>query len=410
MNVRKFLSNNLILLIMMNGAAVFNYVFQFIACRGLTPENYGVFNSLNSSLTLYLALFLSFPMAVSRFTVEVQMKHPDALGTFTGKVMKFFLTVLMVQTVAGLLLMPVLKSYFHYSETLPYVMMIIVMAGAIMVYPVSAFFQGSGRFAYVGLLNILFPVLKVAFGLVLVLYLGMQVKGALGAYAAGAAAICAYSIYLYFKFYASAPKGALPDGIFRRLAAFMIPATISSFTLSMFSSIDMIMIRHYFPTDEAGYYAVAAVIGKIALFLPGAVLFVILPEAAKNNMAGDKSFKLLYASLAIVFAISASFVVVVWAVPEFVIRVLFGSGYGAAAPLLKYIGSAMAFVIMTGTISTFNLGRSSYLYLAPLIFGVILEPVLISMFHESIFQVVQMVLTAAATTFVLTLGATLIRR
>jgi len=46
------------------------------------------------------------------------------------------------------------------------------------------------------------------------------------------------------------------------------------------------LVTHFFSAGQAGIYNAAATLGKVVIFLPMAVSFVMLPKVAKNHALG----------------------------------------------------------------------------------------------------------------------------
>ena len=78
----------------------------------------------------------------------------------------------------------------------------------------------------------------------------------------------------------------LPNGIFRDMANYFGPVFLSTTTIIILGTIDIALVRHYCSPEEAGLYATAAILGRIALFLPGALIAVLFPSAAKARALG----------------------------------------------------------------------------------------------------------------------------
>ncbi len=119
---------------------------------------------------------------------------------------------------------------------------------------------------------------------------------------------------------------------------------VGSLAFASLTNVDILLspAAYYFPGDVAGVYAAAALVGKAVLFLPAAVVTVLLPKAASRIAAGLTAQKILLASAAATFLIGISATVVLALVPEQLLVWAFGGDFrDAKMDLLGWFGLAM---------------------------------------------------------------------
>ncbi|MCH8313426.1 MAG: hypothetical protein IID17_10620 [Nitrospinae bacterium] len=71
--MRKFLRNNLLILVLLNSSNIFSYLFQLVAGRTLTTIDYGTFNAVNSLAVILSAPVAVLPLVFSRYTVKLEI-------------------------------------------------------------------------------------------------------------------------------------------------------------------------------------------------------------------------------------------------------------------------------------------------------------------------------------------------
>ena len=91
-----------------------------------------------------------------------------------------------------------------------------------------------------------------------------------------------------------------------------------------------------------GVYAAAALIGKAVLFLPSALVTVLLPKAASRAAAGLTAQKILLASAGVTAALTLFAAGVLALVPESLVVWAFGGDFSESAALLGWFGLAMS--------------------------------------------------------------------
>ena len=168
-------------------AGACNYIYQLYMGRALGPEEYGVFGSLFAIFYIISVLTATIQTSVARFVSKfIGEGAKEKIHYFMQGLLKrmFFLGIVMFLFfvfISGWLssflkidaVMPViiLGSIFLFSTLLP------VNLGAL---------QGLQKFVSLGFNRVLSSSLKLVFGIVLVV-IGFEVNGALGAVVVGSA-------------------------------------------------------------------------------------------------------------------------------------------------------------------------------------------------------------------------------
>src|SRR5262249_55225187 len=104
---------------------------------------------------------------------------------------------------------------------------------------------------------------------------------------------------------------------------------------------DVILAATFLPSKQVGVYAAAALAGKVVLFLPAAIVTVLLPKAAARAAAGLASRRILLASLGVTLAISLFASAILALIPESALVWAFGGDFRESTALLGWFGLAM---------------------------------------------------------------------
>ena len=107
------------------------------------------------------------------------------------------------------------------------------------------------------------------------------------------------------------------------------------------TSVDVMMVTHFFGATDAGLYNAVATLGKVVMFLPMAVSFVLLPRAIDRHALGLSSRKILTQSLLYALVLSGSAVLLYWIASEAILKLFFGSSYVDAGDLVGWYGTTM---------------------------------------------------------------------
>lgn len=110
--------------------------------------------------------------------------------------------------------------------------------------------------------------------------------------------------------------------------------------LALLFSVDVLAAKRYLEPDEAGIYAAVALAGKIVFYATSALAFFLFPYFSTRQARGEDARRLLLAALALVGGAAGVLTLAYAAVPQLVVRPLFGGEYAAAEPYLGWAGLA----------------------------------------------------------------------
>jgi O-antigen/teichoic acid export membrane protein len=97
------------------------------------------------------------------------------------------------------------------------------------------------------------------------------------------------------------------------------------------NNIDILMVKHFFSADQAGVYAAIALVGRLLYFATWMVTSAMFPISAGAKQEKE-SRRTLGVPLLFVVAISALFVLILWALPNFVLNTIFGPNFHTSTP------------------------------------------------------------------------------
>ena len=109
--LHKFIQNNLFILIFLNSANVFNYLFQLVIGRSLTSTNYGIFNSLLSLAAITASPVGIIHIVLCRYIAKLSIYGMGQIKTLLTKLLRWMTCVSGGLFCLGLIFIPWIKSY-----------------------------------------------------------------------------------------------------------------------------------------------------------------------------------------------------------------------------------------------------------------------------------------------------------
>lgn len=400
---KSFLKSNILVLIIANSANLFAYLYQFIMGRYLSVESFGILTSVNSFGIMFSAFFGVIPYVVSKYIIEFKYDN-DLVSIFLKKVLSFTIYTMIFLSFLSIAFIDKIASYLNLKDHIPiYIFIAYLFAGVIL----SVFFgamQGLLMYVKVSIKGALVSFLKLFFGVIIVVWLGYSYNGALFA-SFLANTIVGIWVYLIVIKYIPLKKindKELPKATYKKASIYALPVGLTWLIVGLMTNIDIVLVKHYVTDFEAGEYAVASVISKIAVFLPGVLLSVLFPQVSQNNVDGKSSKSTLIIVMGLTLLLSFSFVGFVWLFPESIITVLFGKKYIGAANVLVLITLAMAFVAVISVLFNFLLAKHiyGYLYITSIIIC-IFTYIIFEYMHGSSMEIILAILYACLTILIL---------
>jgi O-antigen/teichoic acid export membrane protein len=174
-------------------------------------------------------------------------------------------------------------------------------------------------------------------------------------------------------------------------------AILFSILIQFFYNFDMLFVKAWFSPEDAGLYGALLTIGRIAYFIGGAVPMVMFPVVASFGPAeAMRKYKTLGKSLLlmVLMMLPVAGVMIFW--PSFVINFVVGPKYLSMAtylPLFTAVIFLLTFMTVIGQYYLALARRSALYFLAT---GMILEIVLLALFHDSLYHFIWALFAAFA--------------
>ncbi|MCS7056277.1 MAG: ATP-binding protein [Thermoflexales bacterium] len=378
-----------------------NYLFNLIMGRWLGPS---AFADLSLIVTLFLVtsfLTTSVQTPAARFSaVFAAARDLSSIARLRRFSLRLALWIGLGLMVIFALGAPLWTSFFSVSSPVPFILFGLFAPFFLMQGVERGLLQGRMRF---GLLAATYQVemwsrllLSLAF-----VALGFGVNGAVAGIT-----LSFVTTWLTARRVAADLPTAQPitSALRREVMVFTGPALAAQLGQILINNSDVLIVRRFFPSEEAGLYAALALTGRVVFFATWSIVTAMFPIVAQRYSRGQRHRHLLLLSLAIVLAGSLAIVTLTYSFPEAIVQVLFGPAYLPIAPLLWLYALATTAYALANVVINYRLsiGSADAAYLA---IGVgALQVLLLWIFHESLHQVVSIQLGLMICFFVVLLA------
>ena len=401
-------SGALFLLVASTFANVLAYGYQVVQARLLRPEEYAALTALFGILILESVSSQVIQSATATLTARYRARDEmDALRAF---VRRWSVRIGGASAALGLVVV-VLSPFLAGALSLPrlsFALVGVALFLALVFTFALGLLQGLARFVWMGTALIAQAASRLAIGVALVL-LGLGVDGAFaGATAAVAVSLIVAIVPLLPLLRAS--RGSLGDVMLGATETrFFALSAVILLAYAALTNIDAVLARTILTPEQAGAYAGAITMGKIVLFAPIAVGFILLERTASAHARGEDTARFLYLALGFVLLTSGAVALAYVIAPSFIVPIVVGSQYPETARVVGTYGiAALANALLNLWIAYF-IGRGEMRVGLLLALAVAAEVVLLFTTASDAVSMARVVLgvalatqTAAIATFVLT--------
>ena len=393
---------------------VFTLLYQLFMVRALVPADFGLLDKL-MGLTLLASLPTgTFQAVVTKFIASFRAEDNfNKIRSFLWLFLKKMGIIGILTLIAFVVFRHEIAAYYKTENT-----SLIVMVGLLLIIstllPLNfGALQGLQKFKSLGAASIVIGSMRFVLGVVFV-NMGFNVAGALGALiiAGLVAFLVAFLPLKKYFFFAGTHKikEKTEDLDLKGIYKYCLPAFIALFSFALLTNMDLQLISPFFSKDDAGYFAVARMIGKIILYLPAAITIVMFPKISEYHTLDKDTIPVLKKCLWIVGAICLGAGFICCAFPELILELLAGKVYPQCIPLVVPFALSMSFYALSSVFLYYYLSVHNMKFIYVFMVFAFLQAALIVLFHSSLLQVLYiMVICSIALFFINTLGVKKLR-
>ena len=377
----------MVTILLVNGG---NYLYNLILGRMLGPEAFSDAAILITLLLILSFVGMTFQIVTAKYAV---LFEESSLLSFIKLITKYAAIIGIVFGVAIVVFNQELQVAFHTKTSA----MFYVFGFGIPLY----FMMSVNRGLYQGqnVLNKLATTYQTEMASRLLLTLA----GLLLLPNIATSIIVALGILLSFVF------GVLPfqKAIFKGLSTpitvkidtksirnFFLLTAFYELTQIIINNSDIILVKHFFDSKDAGLYASLALIGRVVYFVAWMFVMLLLPKVIQMKKDNQDTLPILLKYVGYIVLLSTLIVAFTALFPEFVVGIMFGQEYLSISFLLWKYALATSLFAVANIFAYYYLSLDQYV---PVIVSAVLgstQIALIIAYHNSLEQVVHMQIIA----------------
>jgi O-antigen/teichoic acid export membrane protein len=384
----KFIQSGLIFTTASFMVSVINYFFNLVVARGFDLSSYGEYMSALSYVAIFSVPMSAFSMVVIRKLGMVSLSERAGLAAVIqnwvlSKIKDLWppIVALIIIIGAGLWLkgnLALLTIFFIFAS-----MTISIINGFY-----TAIFQAMKTFFLAGIFMLFAATLKLLIGIGVItihptlvwLYFGLIISGIT-------------SLTVGYKMIFTKPKlkaKKLPKVTFKPILHYLkqkniLVPLLTSIGLIALLNLDVILVKKFFSSDEAGLYAALSLLGRIILYVAMPLSSVAFAYFTGSETKAN-TFKVLLLTVLGFVTVGLVSGTAYALFPGLIISIVFGEKFLVLTPLVylsAIFGTSYALVNM---FSQYFVAKNSYVG-ALTIFGALIQTSLIYLFNDQLSQV-----------------------
>ncbi len=360
-----------------------NYLYNLILGRVLGPEKFADAAIIITFLLVLSFLAMTFQLVTAKYAVVFEGK------TYNSFISLMYKGAIVTSIVLGTLIVFFAENLQTIFKTSSSNMFVVFGIGVPLYFLMSVnrgVFQGKKELISLSMTYQLEMVsrLLITFGLLYFFNIESSFLIALGV-------LCSFLFGLFpFKMKNISFKNviSLSDVQKKGIRSFFIITVFYELTQIIINNSDILLVKHYFSSYDAGLYASLALIGRVVYFIAWMFVMILLPVVVKLKKEGKPTKPVLFKYVGYISVLTTTIILGCFLFPEQVIRLLFGNGYLEINTLLWKYALATGVFAVSNIFTYYFLSLEKYL---PVIFSGVFglaQVAFIIQFHNSIEQVI----------------------
>lgn len=320
--------------------AFINYLFYPVLGRILSPSDFGDLQALISLIAQSAVILGAISIVAVNITVNTEkVEERDAI---LSELQKTTFWIIGIVFVFLLFTISKLESFFNFSSIYPLIGLVVILFISALVTFRNAYLQGGGYFTQLSISGVISSLGRLVFAVIFI-FLGYGILGAIfGIILANLVAL----VYLYYQTKDSLNLNIktnlhiLEKGSIRKELKYGVLVLFATTLLTFFYTSDILIVKHYFNSVDAGLYSGISAIAKILFFAIGPISAVLF-SSVKLKQTFIENTQILKKSVIISLVIGGAGLLIFYIFSDIIISLMIGNKYASFAHYLPKVGLVM---------------------------------------------------------------------
>ncbi|MFA7087812.1 MAG: oligosaccharide flippase family protein [Patescibacteria group bacterium] len=369
-------------------SAALNYLVHPLLTRQLSVSEYGDYQTLLSFMTiLSIATVVVTTTLTKEFSV-LSETTPEEIKFLRHKAASYLSYFGLAVFVFILLSIGYLNKFFKLSSPATLVVVSLILIYGFPLAVNKALLTGRKYFSALSLNNFIDAASRLVLVIIFVIFLPWGLIGA--SLALGLSGFLSFLIsFKQIRKIALPEKKIVFSGEYKKIRRYGFLVLCFTALAQFFYNFDMFSVKFFFNPEEAGLYGAMLTIGRIIFFIGSSVPLVMFPAVAALKDCSDfRKYRILGKSLGLMSILAIPTALFIAVFPEFSVRMVVGVKYLSIVPYLPTLTLVFFLLTLLTVLAQYFLALAKRRSLLVLFFAAALEIILISVFHDNIWQII----------------------
>lgn len=402
------MKNNAIFWMASLGVAFLNYLYYPILGHLMRPAYFGETQTIISIFT-QAAIFFQV-LGLVGIGIIAKYKSEADRNQITNELSRLALIFSIVLLLLTLIFIEQLKSFFHFTSISPFLALAVALLISVPLAFANSYLQGHKKFWTLSMGNMIGAVSKILFAVLFVLA-GLKAFGAIGGLVCAQILALIYALkmgkgirhFIVANLHFKKPNIEL----IRPELPFVGLVFLTALTTNLLLSFDILVVKHYFPPREAGFYTGISIIANIIFFITNPFVGVMFPSIKPDNPKHQNTH-IMFRSLFLVILIGGLVTLLFVLAPQFFVTLLLGHRYAAYATYLKGLSVALFIFSIANLLIFYHIGIRNFVVGPIVAIGLIVTIWLLKAYHTTMAMVVKDLVQGSLVLLVLVVGMSLV--
>lgn len=377
--------HSLLLLTASQATNLTNLFFQVFMVRMLSPVEYADLAAMLGLLMIFGMPLAALSNSLAYYSAQmIEEGRPGAVKPFMRHWLKNIFLIASGIILLGIILWPAATSFFNLQGSATFMLAIIVMGISLYGSVIGGILQGIQAFVWSTVSSVSGGIFRLGVGVLLVCWLGQIADWGIIAHGIG----MLVSVLIAVGAVAWIFRGVAKDAIDKKVTAYFVGSMIVLAGFSVMMSADVLIVKHFFSSEESGLFAQVAVISHALVFLPMPIAGALFPKIIAVGDADLRHKRMLlrgtvFAGLIIVFAAGGCSLV-----PQLPLWIVHVPPSESMVTLLRCMLWAMSPLSLAYIVMNYHLARSRFKILFLLPVCALLYLAGAAIWHASVFQII----------------------
>ena len=375
-------------LLLMSGAQIVNLcnlLFQVATMRMLEPADYGTMAAMIGLFMMVSIPLGSFAGTATHFSAGFIMDgYPGRVKSMLRQINRDVSIAVVILAGSAVFVSPWIVSFLKLDSSLPFLVTVVGLCFGLYRPVYDGALTGAQAFVWSALVGISWGVAR--FGLaVIFMAIGWRAEGALAANSVSF--LIALIVGIWGLKRVLGPVAAEPHRV-KGIYPYFLRYMLAMLGYAVLVSADVFLVKHFFDPDPAGRFGVAAMAGRLIIFLPQPIAGVMFPKVVSAGDASERTGRTLVKAVMLVGLIVVAAAVFCTLFPVWTLWVLSGDRLPELAPVFRAIVWAFCPISILFVLVNFELAQRRFVVAIPLLLCAAGYVTGVYLWHSSFLQVV----------------------